>query len=374
VLDAFAPQVGGVETEFVEFTRGLVTRGWEVVVLTATSSGAVGSACRDGVEVHYLPWRTTFGHPVPRQRDLDRWIAWCDVVHTTTYSTATAARRASRRHARPCVLSVQECLGRRWFWVEPPWRAAAFYAYERYVVTRPFAAYHAISHATRRDLVAAGVSDRLIDTIHLGVDPGIWNPAVPARDLNGLLGFPPESRVFLFTGRPGRTKGADVLLDAIALVGDSLADDVRFGFILGDHPPRERERFRARVEKRGLKTVVSIVPSVPYEELPGYVRAAYCIVVPSITEGFGLCAAEAAASGARLLTSDAGSLPEVASGRHLVFRNRDARDLALRLREASDDRFVETAYVPFSWDAAVDALVDLYARVLSPTRRAVDAG
>lgn len=372
VLDAFAPQVGGVETEFAEFTKRLVKRGWDVVVLTSTSCGATGSACLDGVHVHYFPWRVAFGHPSPRWRDLSPWVAGCDIVHTTTYSTASAALRASRRHGKPCVLSVQECLGRKWFWVEQPWRAAAFYLYERYVVTKPYSAYHAISEATRRDLVAAGVADRLIGMIHLGVDPSGWNPAVSPRDLNGLLGFSDSSRVFLFTGRAGPTKGADVLLDAIAMCAGSLPDDVRFGFIMGGHPPGARERFRCRVEACGLDAIVSVVPSVPHSELPGYVRAAYCVVVPSITEGFGFCAAEAAALGARLITSDAGSLPEVASGRHLLFRNRDAHDLAARLHDACDDRIAETAHVSFGWDAAAEALLDLYARVLAPTSSAAE--
>ena len=284
-----------------------------------------------------------------------------------------AALRASRRYGRPCILSVQECLGRKWFWVEAkPWRAAAFFFFERYVVTRPYSAYHANSHATRRDLVAAGVADRLIRMIYLGLDPAAWNRAASLRDLNGLLGFPGHSRVFLFTGRPGPTKGANVLLEAIAMSVRTLPDDVRFGFIMGAHPPGARERFRHLVEARDLGGIVSVVPSVALGELPGYVRAAYCVVVPSVTEGFGFCAAEASALGVRLITSDAGSLPEVVSGRHLFFRNRDAHDLAARLQDACNDAFEETRHVSFSWDVATEGLLDIYARVLTTARSTAD--
>ena len=305
VLDAFAPQVGGIETEFREITSRLVLRGWDVVVLTSTSCGATGSATVRGVLVHYYPWRTSFGHPLPRQRDLDPWVAHCDLVHTTTYSAAPAALRASRRHGKPCVLSVQECLGRKWFWVEPRVvRAAAFLSYERYVVTRDFTVIHAISEATQRDLVSAGLSPDNVKVVRLGVDPAVWNDSVAPRDLTALLGFDPAERVVLFTGRPGTTKGADVLLEAIGLCRTRLPADVRFGFIMGDHPPGGRDRFIEHVRGLGLEDVVSVRPSVPYDELPGFVRAASCVVVPSITEGFGFCAAEAATLGVPLIASD----------------------------------------------------------------------
>jgi glycosyltransferase involved in cell wall biosynthesis len=366
VLDAYAPQVGGVETEFREITTRLVQRGWDVAVLTSTSCGATGSAVLDGVSVHYFPWRVMSGHPLPRQRDIDAWVAAADVVHTTTYSAAPAALRAARRHDKPCVLGVQECLGRKWFWVEPrPVQAAAFFAFERYVVTRRFTAFHAISEATKRDLVSAGLSPGSIKAILLGVDPTVWNGEVAPRDLAGLFGFDPEARVFLFTGRPGPTKGAGILLDAVAECRGQLPPDVRFGFIMGDHPPGARERFAQSVRRLGLDDLVSVRASVPFRELPGYVRAAYCVVVPSITEGFGFCAAEAAAVGTPLIASDGGSLPEVVSGRHLLFRNRSAPDLARCILDACAGRLLESPRRTFDWDATADSIVDLYAGVLN---------
>jgi len=364
VLDAFAPQVGGVEREFFEFSRRLVSLGWDVSVLTSASSGGSGRTCMDGVTVEYFPWRDLAGHPLPRPRDLDRWVAGCDIVHTTTYSSAPAALRVSRRHGKPCILTVQECLGRKWFWVEPRLRAAVFLIYERRLVTRPFTAYHAISEATRRDLVRAGVDGRLVTTIHLGVDERLWNPDVSPRDLNALLGFPSGCRVFLFTGRPGPTKGAHLLLDAIETAGTQMPADVRFGFIMSAHPPGARDAFVREVGRRGLRDLVSVRPSVGYDELPGYVRAAASIVVPSMTEGFGFCAAEASALGVPLVTSDAGSLPEVVSGRHLAFRNRDSADLAAKLLYAATGRFRQRDRRVFSWDVATAGLAGLYAEVL----------
>ena len=130
---------------------------------------------------------------------------------------------------KPCVLTVHEYFGRSWFWVERPWRAAALRLYERHVVMKRYSAWHAASNATTGDLVAGCVPAREIDTIHFGVDGAVWNPLVEPGDLPGLLGFPEASRIFLFTGRPGATKGTGVLLEAIALTAGSVPDDVRGG-------------------------------------------------------------------------------------------------------------------------------------------------
>jgi glycosyltransferase involved in cell wall biosynthesis len=365
ILDAFAPQIGGVETEFRETTSRLAQRGFDVTVLAPTACGATGAATVQGVPVHYYPWPVAFGHPLPRRGDLDPWVAHADLVHTTTYSAAPAALRAARRHGKPCILSVQECLGRKWSWVESRrLRAAAFFAFERYVVTRGFSALHAISEATKRDLVAAGLPAGVVTTVRLGIDHTMWNEDVAPRDLTALLGFDPGARVFLFTGRPGLTKGADILLEAVRLCRPRLPGDVRFGFIMSDRPPGARDRFVQSVRRMQLEGLVSVRPSLAFAELPGYVRAAYCAVVPSVTEGFGLCAAEACAAGTPLIASDGGSLPEVVSGRHLLFRNRSPADLAERILDACHGRFDETPRRVFDWDVTADSIAELYVEVL----------
>ena len=51
------------------------------------------------------------------------------------------------------------------------------------------------------------------------------------------------------------------------------------------------------IRRLGIEDKIVLINSVLRKELPNYIKAADCVVVPSLTEGFGFCAAEACAMG-----------------------------------------------------------------------------
>jgi glycosyltransferase involved in cell wall biosynthesis len=368
VLEHFFPHVGGVETEFFEFSSRLVAMGCEVRVVTSDSGGVSGQSEYNRVAVWHHSWRDFFGHPYPRSADLIGHIAWADIVHTTTYTAAPVTLSVSQKFNKPCVLTVQECLGRRWFQLgENPLIAAGFFAFERFVIRRKFQAWHCISQATANDVSAAGIPQKGIVPILLGIDDSLYQSPPPMRNPAELFDVPTNSRVFLFFGRPGKTKGLPVLLDALKLIIEDIPADVIFGLILGAHPKRERQRFEEQIASSILKERVKVVPSVSRSELLGYVRGAYSVICPSITEGFGFSAAETSAIGTPIISSDAGSLPEVVSGEHLFFRSRSSTDLADKIRLAFRGEFNFRPKIEFSWEKATTRLLALYDE-LSPSK------
>jgi glycosyltransferase involved in cell wall biosynthesis len=107
--------------------------------------------------------------------------------------------------------------------------------------------------------------------------------------------------------------------------------------------------------------------------LPGYVpdgplaclcSAATAVVIPSLAEGFGLPAVEAAACGAPLLLSDLPAHRETLDGAALFFPPKDADALAGLLAQVSrDDGLREElgerarkAVAPLTWDASAERL------------------
>jgi glycosyltransferase involved in cell wall biosynthesis len=366
VLEHYYPHVGGVETEFLEFSRRLVSLGCEVRVITSDSGGVSGHQIHENVETWHHPWKGLFGHPCPRAKDIEEHVVWADIVHTTTYTAAPVAVKVARRLNKPCVISVQEALGKRWFSIgENVITASLFYLFERFVITRPFNAWHCISQATARDVSDLGISSAKIKPILLGVDDSLYNNPPPRLNPAELFGVDPGTKVILFFGRPGKTKGVNILFNAIKSIKDEIPSDVLFGFILGAHPPGERQRYCELLTKEQLSQNLRIVPSVPRDQLLGYVQGAYCVVVPSITEGFGFSAAETCALGTPIISSDGGSLPEVVSGRHLFFRNQSSEDLATRLRAAFKGEFQRTEKRYFSWSESALKLKRLYEEMCS---------
>lgn len=366
VLEHYYPHVGGVETEFWEFSRRLVALGCEVRVVTSNSGGVTGYQKHEDVPTWHFVWKGLFGHPCPRASDIKEHVAWADIVHTTTYTAAPVAAKVAKTLNKPCIISVQEALGKRWFSIgENIVTASLFFLFERFVIKRGFNAWHCISKATARDVSELGIPSSKIAPILLGVDDSLHNNPPPKLNPADLFGIEPTTKVILFFGRPGKTKGVNILFDAIKKIQHQIPPDVIFGFILGAHPPGERQRYSDLVAKEKLSHCLRIVPSVPREQLLGYVQGAFCVVVPSLTEGFGFSAAETCALGTPIVSSDGGSLPEVVSGKHLFFQNGSSEGLAGKLLCAFRGEFDYTEKRFFSWSESAQQLNKLYEETLA---------
>ena len=61
------------------------------------------------------------------------------------------------------------------------------------------------------------------------------------------------------------------------------------------------KKIKSLISDLGIQEIIKIIPPVSYKELPNYVKSSDCVVIPSLAEGFGFCAA----AGAKLGRSDA---------------------------------------------------------------------
>ncbi|MBR3515579.1 MAG: glycosyltransferase family 4 protein [Lachnospiraceae bacterium] len=333
ILPHFYPYVGGGETMFYDVARGMAARGHEVrVVAEKVDEEHSGHKVIDGIHVWYCPWKSMFGHPFPRTKDIERHIRWCDVVHTSIFTTAPVVSRLAKKYHKPSVLSVYEVRGFKWFWSDVFHRAMIYFAVEQFSCRQKFDVYHAISEATKRDFRKyIGHKDvrRVYLADEMGKDALGTDMTFSLRDYFEIG----DEKVFLYYGRAGKTKGVHIYAQAIRYLRQRGVDlhKVRFCFLLGKEPAGPRAEFVEKIEKWGLSDVVRIRDSVTREELTACIAQADCVVVPSLTEGFGFSALEACQIGTPLIYSDGGSLPEVAYGRCRSFRNRNASHLAGRL-------------------------------------------
>ena len=85
---------------------------------------------------------------------------------------------------------------------------------------------------------------------------------------------------------------------------------------------------RAAIERHGLGDRVILTGFVPDEDLVFLYGRAYALVQPSLLEGFGLPAVEAMACGTPVISSRAGSLPEVIGEAGVYFDPTDVGSIA----------------------------------------------
>ena len=140
--------------------------------------------------------------------------------------------------------------------------------------------------------------------------------------------------------------------------------------LLSDEPRKQRQSILRRIEEKGLSDHVIVLPSRPGAELPSYLLAADCIVVPSLSEGFGYSAIEAATIGCHVIAVRGHAVEEVLGNRGTFVPSPDPAALANAI-VTTPRAGVEGDPLPprFTLQAHVDALESVYDRLIEPIWR-----
>ena len=224
-----------------------------------------------------------------------------------------------------------------------------------------------VSEASRKAIQAwSGWPDDRIRVITEGPDP-IFRPRAGEPEAGLVLeqfAIPPDARYLLYVGGLSPHKNLVRLVEAFA---DGAPDDVLL-VLAGDvndvfhtHVPE----IRATVERLHMNGRVVLTGFVPDDDLVFLYSRAYALVSPSLMEGFGLPAVEAMACGTPVLSSCAGSLPEVVGDAGVYFDPMDVGSMADVIRSILSDREGRDAMAHrareraslFTWEASARALV-----------------
>lgn len=336
VVGHYIPHIGGVEILFDQYVTGMVELGHEVRVVTSSSGGIIGKKTLGGAEVYGYKWKILFGHPLALTTDIAEHVKWADIVHTTTFTVANPTRKMCEKYRKPCLITIHEVLGDKWYWVEPnKIKAFGYRLFEKYVCCKPYDYIHVVSNATKNDYFKYYGKRDGIRMIYNSVDSNIVHLASRSEvSLDKVFGINDGSKTFLYFGRPGQSKGIFVLLNAIEIIHKKCPEYLngyKFCFMISNDPAKQRMIFERKILSCGLTQYVKIHDSMKREDLFKIISQCNCVIVPSITEGFGFCAAEACTLGKEIIYSDGGSLPEVVSGNAISFENRNSEDLAEKI-------------------------------------------
>lgn len=370
VLPHFYPHVGGAEQAFMDLITELVSKKIEVRVITSTSGGVSGHKVHNGIDIYYYDWKMFFGHPVVKKKDLEEHVKWADIVHSAVYSPVPPTSSVCSKFNKPHVCCVHEVLGERWYWIESnKLKAFLFKMYESFTVHQKAQVFITPSFATKSDLEKCNKNAN-VKNIYWISDNEKKVINVNKSKFKKYFGLKDNDIVFLNYGRPGKTKGVFVYLDAIKKVVNDLdkskLKNIKFCFIMAKDPQPERERFLALVEKYNLSKYVIVKESVSRDDLENYRACADYIVVPSITEGFGLTAIEACEAGKKVIHSSGGSLPEVTFGEVVEFENRNSNDLAHKLGGIilGSIKFDKKKKKDFSKETIANEYIDTYKEII----------
>ena len=327
--DQYEPMIGGVPTVTRELARGLAERGHVVEVLAPSASGRSGTgpgpdagsaaggqlivASRRSVR---WPWyedqRLGLLSPGDARALIDGFAP--DVVHVHSPLTLGAVARSAARRRRVPVVYTNHYLPANVHPVagggERPGRAArtagalfdvGFYGY-------------LTGFANRCDRVTAPTATALLllrdhglrapsQVVSNGVDLDAFSPGQPDESLRRAYGLPSGRPLILSVGRLSPEKRADVLIEAVAGVGDAVLA------LAGAGP--DAERLRALAARLNVSDRVRFLGFIPAVDLPGLYRQADVFAIASQAELQSLVTMEAMASGLPVVAVNAGALGEL---------------------------------------------------------------
>ena len=237
---------------------------------------------------------------------------------------------------------------------------------------------HAVRHATRIFTVSHAARAALVERLSLDPERIAVVPEAPAavfgprsRDEVDAACVPlglgaGEPFVLCAAGGVSPHKNIATLLAAFAelpttprlVIAGALEDDAFLSAAVD---------VRRQIRELRLTDRVLLPGFVPDETLAALYAGAAVVVNPSLAEGFGLPAVEAAACGAALLLSDLPAHRETLGEAARFFPPRDARELTAQLTSLLGDESARqavaarcsTAVASLSWDAAATRLRDL---------------
>jgi glycosyltransferase involved in cell wall biosynthesis len=301
---------GGAQLSALRKALALRAHGIDshVIAAEATAPGiGLFGAHGIGVEV----WGRCTGMQYACRPDFAEWLrprlARAEIVHAHMFGAWWAAARAVRPGV-PLVASEHNALS----WPGRARRAEMCEALGRVDL------FYAHGPLAREQVLAAGAEPW---RVREGLSPVPFSGALAPRAGTA-------SRRVVFAGRLHREKGADVLVEALGLLGDPPP-----AFVLGSGP--EEEALRQRAVELGLAERITFAG---WQDDPAaWIAGAAAFVVPSRCDAWSQAAVAAMGLRVPVIASDAEGLPAlVARGRGVLVPAGDPNALAEAIRAIAD--------------------------------------
>lgn len=296
------PGLGGGEIHLMHLVRGACAESWQVGVVSAAGGALADEARAAGAHLFEVAFSRKRAPALPGDlRAIARGFG-ADVIVGTGFYTNLLVRRAAARLPGIRVVNLvltephapqHEGAGslalRMRRWVD----AASQGSVDRFI---------AVSSAVADALRENGVDPERVVTIANGIDIAQVRADAQLPEPEGLLAAGP---LVGFVGRLAPVKGAEYFVRMAALL-DFRMPGARF-VVAGSGPEEGRLRASADAFKLGERILfLGRVPSAA-----SVLNACDVIVLPSLSEGSPLVAAEAMALGKPVVATRVGGLPDV---------------------------------------------------------------
>jgi glycosyltransferase involved in cell wall biosynthesis len=186
----------------------------------------------------------------------------------------------------------------------------------------------AVSQTTKKDLVKNyHLSDEKIEVIYNGYENKIRNPQSVIKNLTPIKS---GENYILYVGTLQPRKNISTLINAFK---EFVKNNKKYKLIIAGKKGWLYENIFSQVRDLNLTNKIKFVGYVSDEELVNLYKNAFCFVLPSLYEGFGIPILQAMNYGCPVISSFSSSLPEVGGDACLYFNPKDQNDLVEKLQD-----------------------------------------
>lgn len=211
-----------------------------------------------------------------------------------------------------------------------PWPVRSFYLALEKEASRYRDQIITVSDADRESALKFKlIAPEKITTIHNGLGPVSF---LAKEEASHKLNLPKNIFLFATIANFYKTKGLDVLIEAVSLLKTELREKCRFA-IFG-YGPGERD---LRLQIKDLKLEPSFILLGKIHQARQYLKAFNAFVLPSRKEGFPYVILEAAQAGLPVLATKTGGIPEILGEGGFYAAPGDPKELAEKIGQILHD-------------------------------------
>ena len=310
ILEYYYPHIGGVETLFQTLAEELVKNGQHVRVVTSKLENGKSREYYNGVEIIRLRipntgrryWFTFFSF-----WPLIRLSSGYKIIHTTTYNAALPAWLIAFIFRKKIIITVHEVWDKLWYKLPGINKISAFFhkLFEWFILHLSFDYYVTDSDYTKLALIKFTNRGKIIKRIYLGVDYNFFDPNIYSKDkIRNKLNLN-NNFIYTYFGRPGWAKGVEYLIKSVPVIKKNIPNS-KLMLILTKDPINRYKFIEKLINEYSLQNDIILLNPVSHQELPNYIIASDCVVIPSLSEGFGFCVAETCALKISVVASNSG--------------------------------------------------------------------
>ena len=374
ICENYYPHYGGAEVVFRNLAEGYVKSGHTVSIITQRLKNTPKIETLNGVNIHRVySFDTRYLFSFLAIIKAFRAARHADIIQTTTFNGAFPAWIAAKLNHKPVIITVHEVWIGKWSQVTsfPKWKCALHDFLEHCLYTLPFDQYICVSEATQRDLLKLKIPASKSKVVYNGIDHSFWNSAqVTPQEVQTLrqeLNLNSNQDWMYFAwGRPGESKGFEYLINAVKMIKQKVPRSTLVLMLSSiEKYPQKYKQLKNLITSQNLSENIKIVPPVSDQKLRIYIKAANGVVIPSLAEGFGFNVIQTNYMATPLVASDAGSIPEVISGKYLLFENKNSTDLAEKVIAIAQNKIPKSTKIKkFLWSNSIYKYLQVYQKLL----------